>query len=730
MPLLQQSARLLILFLFFLVSPLALCAQNDGVFTLTADSLQDDKALKLDKVRWKYQAGDDISRADAQLDDSSWEGVIPSSLLADKLPQSGWNGIGWFRLRVQVDESLANQPLSLVMQHSGASEIYIDGKLVQTSGRVAASAADERTYNPRSIPIGMNFAGAGEHLLAIRYSNTGIQKYAALREPLAFQLQLALLNPTIISALQRSNLTRAVFSSLASVCTVLALLHLFLFCLYSRYRANLFYSLFLFAVGGNFLAPNFGIHAGLESGLLFYLTSRLTVTLAGVSFLAYLYWAVENRTPRYILVLLLIGIADDFIPLLETHLNRFYSWIDTTDTALTIVLYAMVLGIIVLLVFRALKRKIDGAWIVGLTAFFFIIIIITVMLGLVLQYIPPAIYNFIIASELFGLFLSNSFFLARQFAHTSKNLEAELHHVKELSAKEVEHERKQAEIIIEREHDKALLNYVEAENQRRAQELEEARQLQLSMLPKSVPQFPDLEIAAFMRTASEVGGDYYDFHVGDDGTLTVVVGDATGHGLKAGSVVTATKSLFNVFAPEPDITHIFKQTSAALKKMNLRGLYMAMAMIKIKNSRMTISAAGMPAALIYRAATKNVEEVSIKAMPLGSVLNFPYKQQELSLSAGDTVVLMSDGFPEMFNERGEILDYGSAKTVLEAIADKSPQEIIGFFVRHADEWAGARPQDDDVTFVVLKVKDKEDSSEVNSLTTAARSLVESSLGAK
>ncbi len=115
-----------------------------------------------------------------------------------------------------------------------------------------------------------------------------------------------------------------------------------------------------------------------------------------------------------------------------------------------------------------------------------------------------------------------------------------------------------------------------------------------------------------MRTASEVGGDYYDFHVGDDGTLTVVVGDATGHGLKAGSVVTATKSLFNVFAPEPNITHIFKQTSAALKKMNLRGLYMAMAMIKIKNSQITISAAGMPAALIYRAATKNVEEILIQ----------------------------------------------------------------------------------------------------------------------
>ncbi len=89
---------------------------------------------------------------------------------------------------------------------------------------------------------------------------------------------------------------------------------------------------------------------------------------------------------------------------------------------------------------------------------------------------------------------------------------------------------------------------LEAENEQRAKELEEARQLQLSMLPKNVPQLPDLEIAAYMKTATEVGGDYYDFHVADDGTLTIAIGDATGHGLKAGTVVTATKSLFHELA--------------------------------------------------------------------------------------------------------------------------------------------------------------------------------------
>src|SRR5262245_40032695 len=110
---------------------------------------------------------------------------------------------------------------------------------------------------------------------------------------------------------------------------------------------------------------------------------------------------------------------------------------------------------------------------------------------------------------------------------------------------------------------------VEAENEQRAKELEEARQLQLSMLPKSVPQLPHVEIAALMKTATEVGGDYYDFHVGADGALTIAIGDATGHGLKAGTVVAVTKGLFKHLAGQADLVAMLAQTSRALKQMKI-----------------------------------------------------------------------------------------------------------------------------------------------------------------
>jgi serine phosphatase RsbU (regulator of sigma subunit) len=245
---------------------------------------------------------------------------------------------------------------------------------------------------------------------------------------------------------------------------------------------------------------------------------------------------------------------------------------------------------------------------------------------------------------------------------------------------------------------------IEAENEARARELEEARQLQLSMLPKSLPRLPNLEIAAYMKTAAEVGGDYYDFHLSDDGALTVAVGDATGHGLKAGTMVTAMKSLFYSFADEPELPLAMNRSSRVLKRMNLRSLFMGLTVLKLNGHRVRISSAGMPPVLIYRAQSRRVEEVFIKAMPLGSLSNYNYREEETAIAAGDVIVLMSDGFPERFDPSGEMLEYVRAKQSLAEAAAHSAQGIIEHFVRVGDAWADGRPQDDDVTFVVLKVK--------------------------
>jgi len=246
---------------------------------------------------------------------------------------------------------------------------------------------------------------------------------------------------------------------------------------------------------------------------------------------------------------------------------------------------------------------------------------------------------------------------------------------------------------------------LKAENARKTHELEEARALQLSMLPTTLPDVPDLDIAVYMKTATEVGGDYYDFMLEEDGMLTIAVGDATGHGLQAGTIVTATKSLFNAFATDPNPVHFFRKVSPALKEMGLRKMYMAMTLAKIKDRTLRLSAAGMPYTLIYRAETKTVEEIVLKGMPLGSFVNFPYQQKELHLQTGDTVLFMSDGIPERFNDQNEM--FGEARTmeVFAEGADKPPKQLIAHLVERVDTWANGRVQEDDATLVALKVKE-------------------------
>lgn len=224
------------------------------------------------------------------------------------------------------------------------------------------------------------------------------------------------------------------------------------------------------------------------------------------------------------------------------------------------------------------------------------------------------------------------------------------------------------------------------------------------MLPKKLPQLPNLDIAVYMKTATEVGGDYYDFHVGMDGTLTVVVGDATGHGMRAGTMVTAAKSLFSTHAANPDILFTFSEISRCIKHMDMHLLTMCMTVMKINQNKMIMSTAGMPPTLIFRNQTKQLEEIALKGMPLGAVESFPYAIKETELNSGDTLLMMSDGFPELFNNEKELYGYERVQNDFHKVAEKSPEQIIDRLKENAFEWSGDSEPDDDVTFVVIKVK--------------------------
>lgn len=243
---------------------------------------------------------------------------------------------------------------------------------------------------------------------------------------------------------------------------------------------------------------------------------------------------------------------------------------------------------------------------------------------------------------------------------------------------------------------------LDAENKRKTKELEDARHLQLSMLPSALPECSNASIAAYMKTAAEVGGDYYDVDLQEDGTLTFCIGDATGHGTKAGLLVMAMKSLFNLTSREKDLTEIMRRCSAAIKRMNLSQLYMAFAVARLKGDKLELVGGGMPPALVYHCATGEVESIDLKGMPLGSVPDYPYTLTSLSFCKNDILLLLSDGYPELLNKKGEMMGYEKPAEILAGAGCLSIDEIIDRFRKAAEEWTGCNTPNDDMTFVVVK----------------------------
>ncbi len=246
--------------------------------------------------------------------------------------------------------------------------------------------------------------------------------------------------------------------------------------------------------------------------------------------------------------------------------------------------------------------------------------------------------------------------------------------------------------------------FLQLENERKTKELDEARQLQLSMLPKALPNLPHLDIAVFMKTATEVGGDYYDFHVHSDGTLTVIIGDATGHGMMSGMMVSIMKSLFMSDRTNKELKPFFENASAAIKDMQLGRLMMALTCVQITNNKIITTNAGMPPLFIYRKNSQTIEEIVISNMPLGAMKDVNYDVKEMKIERGDTLLLMSDGFAELKNDDKEIYGYKRARNSFEDAANKEPEEIISYLREEGKSWTNNKEPDDDVTFVVIKVK--------------------------
>jgi hypothetical protein len=240
----------------------------------------------------------------------------------------------------------------------------------------------------------------------------------------------------------------------------------------------------------------------------------------------------------------------------------------------------------------------------------------------------------------------------------------------------------------------------QADNERRAGELEEAKKIQESMLPKVFPSSKQFDVSAGLVTSTEIGGDYYDFFEKRD-TLYAVCGDATGHGTASGMMVSIIKSGLNGL-PALSTNKVLYELNNIVKKIDLGTLKMSLNICEVTKSSITLSSAAMPPIYLYNSKSKKTEEILIRGLPLGGLKNETFDIQKRKFNKGDVLVLLSDGLPEAENDAGELYDYERVVDIITKNASRSAEELKSKLIGEVDIWLKGGIPDDDVTIVVIK----------------------------
>lgn len=669
-------------------------AQQEDIFQfpaaeveeITPDMMLNDSRIIYIQDMWKFRVGDSLAWANPDYDDSSWD-YLSTNLSQADLSFVEWAGIGWFRKQFRVHQSLTGKPIALLVErHLGASEVYLNGEKIYELGGFSTDPESVVSYNSNN-PLAIVFSDEEIQTIAVRFINPNYSEAELIMGYNGFRFLMG--DWETHQAQAFLFLAHWTGQNLFYIGALLAfgIIHFLLFVFYPAEKRNLYFAIFV-----GFLAVLSYLLYKVElientTGTLLFLKFLFVIEVLVLAFATRFTHSIDkNNTPFYSNLLVLsgfvIGILIWFYPGKLTWLRELA----------VLVFVAEILRTVIMMFYR--NR--GGVWMLGAG---------------VLAYVFSLIYNIMVNFEILTgsvqmanmvgsgfLVLSMSVFLSRDFAITQRRLEQKLIEVKHLSKRSLEQER----VNKEREIEKRLL---EVENKRKTKELEEARTLQLSMLPKKMPSLQGYDMAVFMETATEVGGDYYDYSAAPDGTLVLALGDATGHGMKAGIMVAAAKSYFHTLVHEMNNLTMLERISSGLRNMNMKMMYMGLMLVRCKGKQVDIATAGMPPALHFKKETNSVERITLKGLPLGSSVQYPYENRRLKLNTGDILLMMSDGLTELFDPEKKMLGLTKVEDVLTNADGMSASDIVNQLTQLMNRWSGGKEPHDDITIMVLKMQE-------------------------
>lgn len=251
------------------------------------------------------------------------------------------------------------------------------------------------------------------------------------------------------------------------------------------------------------------------------------------------------------------------------------------------------------------------------------------------------------------------------------------------------------------------------EQLRMREEIDDARKIQLSMLPASDPRVPWLDVASISIPASEVGGDYYDFFPQGDARLVVVVGDVAGHGVASGLLLSAVRACLHLLhdsfldgtalSPLEILGKLDRVVRRTTSRRQLITLFYAQFDAHARTLR--FSCAGHPPVLHLRPDAGTLEELGFSALPLGTRLVHTLEERVVKIAPGDVFVFTTDGIAETTSSSGDV--YGNERLLhrlRHTPRERTAKEIRDTLLGDVWSFKGDAEQTDDITLVVVKIR--------------------------